>query len=157
MAIAEFYPEHRSLKGREGEMGYGVTINRIDSNRTRHKSKNSKSCDKSRQRRPSFNAKKRKVASFSFQHTRKPVSYVKLVQSTYQKLNWNKEIEEMSFPDLLDASHVLSIAQNERLYNLNNYSKKVVDFVQKAIDSRSVDKYLAALNQQIVLRIGEQR
>ena len=157
MAIAEASLEKKNIKEEEKGTRYGYTVNRVASG-SRRKSKNYRNSVKSQHRRATISAKKRKAASVSLGN-KMHVPYVKAVQSAYQNSSYNrgyKEIEEMSFTDLLDASHVLSIAQNERAFNLNKYSEQVKSFVQKVIGSENIDKYLSALNQQIVLRVGKQ-
>jgi hypothetical protein len=89
--------------------------------------------------------------------TRKPISYVKLAQSLCpEQYLHDEEMSNMTYSELLTASHALSIAQNERAINWDSFSPKVSAFVKKSMMSDSVDKDLAALNRQIVLRIDEQ-
>lgn len=82
--------------------------------------------------------------------------YVKLAQTRLPENSiFDRQILTMSFPDLLAASHLLSIAQNERRIEWDQYSPAVQQFAEESMNLGLVNENLAKLNRRIVSRMSE--
>lgn len=126
-----------------------VSWNKEDGRRTKQSRQNSE-----KRRRGDKSASKLKRTAHSPHAT---LSYVKVAKAKSPGgYCANKEIEKLTYSEMLSASHALSIAQNKRMMNWNEYPPRVKAFVLKSIVSNRVNRDLAAINRQIVLRIDEQ-
>lgn len=62
----------------------------------------------------------------------------------------------MSMDNMIAASHLLSMCQNDRIFILSHYPPIVRQYVKQVVEADTVEENLIALNQKIVDRLSEE-